>query len=299
LSLAVVIVVVLSLAVVVVVVVVTRFFPPHILERHMSSLSPQRKEQVLVLFASQTGNSEQAALEIADQLPGKLSTEKLLVTSRHMQLDDFLELHQAEWTRLVVIVTSSYGVGQAPLGGYRFRDFCNALLLLHVEEEEEEKRTTTTNSGRKKMLEGLSFCLLGLGDSKYTTFFRNPTVTDKALQAVGATRVGDLGKADASSVDPDQLAVIGHWVDGIWPELQEIVKQPPLSEDRLKEMQRDTIQLCRELDPDFMPEPKQDTFAGTFFMSTYAILVALLGVVAWYFLTLKNEDIHDTVKTQT
>ena len=31
-----------------------------------------------------------------------------------MQLDDFLELERAPWTRLVVIITSSYGVGQAP-----------------------------------------------------------------------------------------------------------------------------------------------------------------------------------------
>jgi sulfite reductase alpha subunit-like flavoprotein len=238
-----------------------------------SSSSSPRKEQVLVLFASQTGNSEQAALEIADQLPGKLSTDNLLVTSRHMQLDDFLELHQAEWTRLVVIVTSSYGVGQAPLGGYRFRSFCDALLRLG-----ERKKSGT-------MLEGLVFCLLGLGDSKYTTFFRNPTVTDNALQSVGAKRVGDLGKADASSPGGDtQLAVISNWIDGIWSELQGIVKQPPLAEDRLKEMQRSTIQLCRELDPEFMPEQHEISASSSVSMRlmAFSVLVALLGV-AWYF----------------
>lgn len=80
------------------------FFSKHIMS---SSL---QQEQVLV-----SGNSKRAPLEIADQLPSKLSTPNLTVTWRHMLLDDFLE--QAKWTRLVIIVTSSYGAGQAPIGG--------------------------------------------------------------------------------------------------------------------------------------------------------------------------------------
>ena len=220
-----------------------------------------RREQVLVLFASQTGNSEQAAMEVADQLPAKLSTPTLTVTSRHMQLDDFLELHQAEWTRLVVIVCSSYGVGQAPLGGYRFREFCDAIL----------------DRPKKTMLKGLSFALLGLGDSKYTTFFRNPTKTDQALQLAGATRVGDLGKADASA---DQLAIIAEWIDGIWPALQGALAEQPLSEERLEEMQRDTMTLCRSIDPEFMPEQIESTTSMSALLS---ILVVLLGIALFYY----------------
>lgn len=239
--------------------------------------SSPRHEQVLVLYASQTGNSEQAALEIADQLPARLSTESLVVRSRHMQLDDFLELHEAEWTRLVVIVTSSYGVGQAPLGGYRFREFCDALFAVEQQQQEQQQQQTT------RMLQGLSFALLGLGDSKYTTFFRNPTVVNEALQLAGATRVGELGKADASS---DQLGQIAKWMEGIWNELTiALDTQPPLSKDRLKQMQRDTIQLCKGLDPEFMPEPKKSFGSVEMSMWTVvlsSVLVALLGVVAWY-----------------
>ena len=234
-----------------------------------SSSSSPRHEQVLVLYASQTGNSEQAALEIADQLPGKLSSDCLTVHSRHMQLDDFLELQECEWTQLAVIVTSSYGVGQAPLGGYRFREFCDALLRNKDQAE--------------CLLRGLSFALLGLGDSKYTTFFRNPTVVNEALQLAGATRVGELGKADASGAD--QLGEISKWIDGIWRELKiALNEKPPLSKDRLKQMQRDTIRLCRELDPEFIPEQRKDT-GGAVVVSwavvIVSVLVAFLGV-AWY-----------------
>jgi hypothetical protein len=49
------------------------------------------------------------------------------VTSRHITLDDFLE-KQAECTRLVVIATSSYGFGRAPLSvGLAFANFVMRL----------------------------------------------------------------------------------------------------------------------------------------------------------------------------
>lgn len=230
-----------------------------------SSLLP-RHEEVLVLFASQTGNSEQAAMEIASQIPSKLSTANLQVTAKPMQLDDFLELRHAKWTRLVVIVTSSYGVGQAPLGGYRFRDFCDTVLLLQDHQQ---------NEGM--MLQGLYFALLGLGDSKYTTFFRNPTVTNDALTSVGATRVGDLGKADASA--KDQQAIIQQWINGVWPSLKVALQKNPLSDERLTKMQHDTIQLCQTVDPEFLKEPTKIPLH----LLLMSIVVALLGVAYYYY----------------
>lgn len=238
--------------------------------------SSTREEQVLVLFASQTGNSEQAAMEIAEALPEKLSTSSLTVTSRHMQLDDFLELHEAQWTRLVVICCSSYGVGAAPLGGYRFREYCNALL---------------ENKKYKNQLQGLQFALLGLGDSKYTTFFENPKTTNKALEAAGAKRVGELGKADASA---DQLAIISKWIDGIWPSLQQALEEEPLCETRLEEMKQDTLALCKELDSEFMAEEVAEEASILSTFMTLSVLGALLGVACYYyssFLIAKEEVI--------
>ena len=80
-----------------------------------------------MLYGSQTGNSEQAAIDLAEKAPAKLSNDEVAVTARHMQLDDFLEIERAKWPRLVVIVTSSYGVGQAPLGCYKFRAMCDEI----------------------------------------------------------------------------------------------------------------------------------------------------------------------------
>lgn len=229
--------------------------------------SNPREEEVLVLFASQTGNSEQAAETVAAAIPEKLSTPTLKVTAKHLQLDDFLELEQAQWTRLVVICMSSYGVGQAPLGGYRFRTFCDALL---------EKKPTTT-------LDGLTFALLGLGDSKYTTFFMNPTITNDALTSAGAKRVGDIGKADASG---DQLKVIQDWIDGIWPSLKKALQQEAPSETRMKEMQHDTIAICRELDEEFMPLVAEATFVST--MTFWSVAVAIVSVAYYYYVMMND-----------
>lgn len=205
-------------------------------------------------------------MEIAEALPEKLSTPSLTISSRHMQLDDFLELHEAQWTRLVVICCSSYGVGAAPLGGYRFREYCNALLA--------------PNKKYKDQLQGLQFALLGLGDSKYTTFFENPKTTDEALQAASARRVGELGKADASA---DQMAIIEKWIDGIWPSLQQALQEEPLSEKRLEEMKHDTLALCKELDSEFMAEEvaEEASILSTFMI--LSVLGALLGVTYYYY----------------
>jgi sulfite reductase alpha subunit-like flavoprotein len=261
-----------------------------------------RTEHIYVLFASQTGNAEHAAKELASQVPTRLSPSALVqhasiaenearqirVTASCLQLDDFLELEQCKWSRLVVIVTSSYGVGQAPLGGYRFRDLCEAWMLERAAEKANDAKTTKNNGELRrevgKVLEGVRYALCGLGDSKYTTYFRNPTVIDEALRAVGATRVGDVGKADASGVgDQLQSAVIERWMDGIWKHLASVVAELPLPDDRLKQMQDDTVELCCRINPEF-PRPNLQKEKGVVPAAILTILVALIAAWVGYYL---------------
>lgn len=247
-----------------------------------------REELVYVLFASQTGNSEQAARDICDQIPEKLSPQQIqkltaaagissskanvTITTKSMQLDDFLEIEHAPWTRLVILCLSSYGVGQAPLGGYRFREFCDALI-----ERDDSKEGL--------LLEGVTFALLGLGDSKYTTFFQNPTKTNEALVKAGAKRVGEIGKADHSG---DQIGAIEKWIGGIWKELAKVVVEEPTSKERLKEAQNATIDLCREINPDFMPEKDNPRYSVSVF-----IFMALMGAILAYVIMLVFKNLED------
>lgn len=251
---------------------------------------PSRVEHIYVLYGSQTGNSEQAAQEMCAQVPTKLSPEAIAqwtrsegtnvtVTASHMQLDDFLELEQCKWTRLIVIITSSYGVGQAPLGGYRFRDLCDAWL-----DDQQQPSKSGSPSVKKPplLLQGVKYALCGLGDSKYTTYFRNPTIIDQALQSQGAQRVGELGKADASGTGENvQAKVIERWINGIWTHLAQVVIQEPLSMEQLQRMQNETIELCCQINPEFpRPNQKAAVLRGNVLIS---ILVALLAAAFSYY----------------
>ena len=192
-----------------------------------------------------------------------------------MQLDDFLELEKCAWTRLIVIITSSYGVGQAPLGCYRFRDLCDEWY------SDMQSDSTKHSEGA---LDGVSFALCGLGDSNFTTYFQNPTRIDEAMHLVGAKRVGPLGKADASGTGNQiQSKVVEEWIAEIWPHLAKVAAQPPLSMERSREMQLATVKVCQRINPDF--EFNDGQTAEGHAMSAYmlALVVALLAIAICYY----------------
>lgn len=230
-------------------------------------------EEILVLYGSQTGNSEGAAQEISALIPIKLLSPSPC-TARCMHLDDFLELEKAQWTRIVVIVCSSYGVGQAPIGARKFRDVCDEILERYGGGSEDN-----VTGNKSNMLEGVNFALLGLGDSHYTTYFQNPTTIHKALTAVGATLVGELGKADASGTDDmEQSKVIDRWIENVWDDLAKVVattnNQPTPDEQQgvlLDKARDETWGLCLELFPEWKPSKNYAAMA--------ALCVPLAGVI--------------------
>lgn len=215
----------------------------------MSPTNPT-SEQILVLYGSQTGNSEQAAKEFAN----------LCENATAMELDDFLELHKAPFTSVLVIVVSSYGVGGAPLGAQRFRQVCDHWL--------------EHNEG--KPLEGLQYAMCGLGDSKFTTFFENPKSIDEALRKVGAKRIGDLGKADASG---DQESAILKWRANVLKQVQSAASNSTLTKERLAEMQSATLAVCSTVIPGFKAKESKRMDRETIVL----FLTFIVALVATYF----------------
>ena len=218
--------------------------------RNIISIIMTRTEPLYVLYGSQMGNSEQAAQEFCKlavekwtpQFLEQQGLEPITVEPTHMQLDDFLELKHANYTKLVVIFVSSYGVGGAPLGAYRFRELCEHF---------------TNDAPEQKPLQGLQYAICGLGDSMYTTYFKNPTTIDAGLTAAGAIRIGDLGTADArKSGDNAQDKVIARWMESMWVPLAKALAEEKEEDVNLQHMQQKTIELLMELDPDYTP-PKE------------------------------------------
>lgn len=195
-----------------------------------------------------------------------------------MHLDDFLEVEHGKWTRLVIIVCSSYGVGQAPIGARKFREFCDDLL--DRKKRGEEWGVNKGGSGAStatSMLGGISFALLGLGDSHYTTYFRNPTVIHDALTAYGATLIGEIGKADASGTgNLEQSKVIERWIEGIWETLDGALEMEMPDMDFLDKAREGTWEVCLDIFPDWKPARKLPVVGAAFYLPLVGIILAML-----------------------
>mmetsp|Transcript_44271 Transcript_44271/g.106646 ORF Transcript_44271/g.106646 Transcript_44271/m.106646 type:complete len:240 (-) Transcript_44271:65-784(-) len=232
-----------------------------------------RTEKLYVLYGSQMGNSEGAAKDFCnlvkstynDEFFNKHKLPSFEVETTCIQLDDFLEVNHADYTKCLVIFVSSYGVGQAPLGSYRFRDLCDEFL---------------TNDDTSKILSGLQYAICGLGDSGYTTFLKNPTTIDQGLTKAGAKRIGDLGKCDASEMgEKAQDKVIKKWSNDMLLPLAKALAET--DEVDTAKMQLETIPLLVKLDPDYTP-PNSGKGGSDFctYIGIGAVVVGGLAVVA-------------------
>jgi sulfite reductase alpha subunit-like flavoprotein len=212
-------------------------------------------KKILVLYGSQTGNSEQAALDFVKAV-GEANASAL-------QLDDFLELHKALFIDgVLVIIVSSYGVGGAPLGAQRFRQVCDYWLEQSYDEQD-------------RPLDGLRYAMCGLGDSKFTSFFENPTRIDKALRHVGARRIGNLGQADASG---DQEAAILQWRNSVLQQVQAGAAQCTVTDERLQKMQEFTMASFAKVLPPLQASGREKIVnRETVMVFLSACLVALIA----------------------
>lgn len=215
-----------------------------------------------VLYGSQTGNSELAAQNLSSNLQS-LSTSNIAITSEAVQLDDFLEIQRAPWVPLIVIICSSYGVGQAPIGAWKFREMCDLI---------------NSTKSETKAFAGVTYAMMGLGDSKYTTFFNNPKAIDSAMTKAGALRVGELCKADASK---DQQTIIEKWSRSILDELkQEIQKIESYSDDEwklvkdnMRTVRANTHDLCRQIYDEWDKKENVNPYVLPLFVFALALLI--------------------------
>jgi sulfite reductase alpha subunit-like flavoprotein len=181
----------------------------------------EKEEEILVLFGSQRGTSEDAARAFAKEAPQRLNVKVKIV-----EMDDFLE--SPSWRTVVVIFVSSFGTGGAPMGAQAFRKFCDRVITDY-----------TDNQDKDGFLKGIYIAMCGQGDSKYQTYQENPKTIVKALTMAGAELVGDVGATDAEN-RMKQQEEIRQWIETIWDPLSKVLADAPLAEDRLQEMNMNT-----------------------------------------------------------
>ncbi len=145
-----------------------------------------------ILFASESGNSELVAEELAGHLADRFAVDVVDVAD----VPDPAGTAALEPSRPLLLVCSTYGDGELPTTAQGF----HAGLL-----------------GARPDLSGLRFAVFGLGDRSYrSTYSRGSEILDEALRGCGAERVGEYGRHDAGGHELAADVALG-WADRVTP----------------------------------------------------------------------------------
>ncbi|MEW1931315.1 flavodoxin domain-containing protein [Rhodococcus sp. NPDC079359] len=125
--------------------------------------------RTVILFGTESGNAEMVAEDMVDELDG----------DHHAEAIDMTDFDISEFTteNSYIVVCSTHGDGELPSGAAPFFE------ALEADEPD---------------LTGIRFSVFGLGDSSYETYSHGSEIIDEKLRALGAERVGEYGRHDAS-----------------------------------------------------------------------------------------------------
>jgi sulfite reductase alpha subunit-like flavoprotein len=142
---------------------------------------PSPGKEIAVLWASQTGNAEQFAVEAARRL-AENGWQPMVVSMAEASADTLRTGNP------VLLITSTFGDGDAPDNGVQFWD------------------TLSTQD----TLAGLRYSVLAFGDSSYDNFCGHGKRIDQRLRELGATNL--VPRADC---EPDYQATARRWLDQV------------------------------------------------------------------------------------
>jgi len=183
-------------------------------------------QEVLVLYGSETGNSEGVARNLAKDL-SKRGVGKV----KCMEADkmDVEELPNAKW---LIVVISTAGQGDFPENSKEFWDgLCQS-------------------SRASDFLSGINFAVFGLGDSSYPMFCKAAIYLDNRLKELGATRF--LARGVGNDQDEERFETgLNEWLPLMWdvlqlPEPQDDSIAPPSYDLVLKPGNKENLKLRYE-----------------------------------------------------
>ena len=125
-------------------------------------------EPILILYGSQTGNSEEISKEIYNQLT-EIGYECKINT-----LNSVTKVALNDICNIVIVVCSTTGNGDPPYNAELFWKFIKL------------------RSNPKKLFESIHFVVLGLGNSNYNKFCQMGKSLDKRFEELGAKRIFEL-----------------------------------------------------------------------------------------------------------
>jgi sulfite reductase alpha subunit-like flavoprotein len=134
-----------------------------------------------ILYASETGRSERFAKHLLEIF--KHSFDPKLIC-----MNEYDFANELEHETLVILVSSTFGNGEPPNNGLKFKEF----LAKKLKKINHEKSDTLP-------LTNLKYTVFGLGNSSYPKFCLHGKYLDESFEALGAQRIVNLGIGDELS----------------------------------------------------------------------------------------------------
>ena len=143
--------------------------------------------KIQVLFGTESGNAEIAAEDLADSIRNDVQEVEVHDLSA-------FSISELQHDTTYVFLCSTYGEGDLP----------NTALPFYAD-----------LSVVRPDLSGVRYAMFGLGDTFYTeTYGQGATKLDDKLTELGAQRVGEIGRHDASSWEPVGECAVA-WFTGV------------------------------------------------------------------------------------
>ena len=139
-----------------------------------------KRVKCTILFASETGRSERFAKNLYDIFKHCFDP-KMIAMDKY----DFVHL---DHETLVFIVASTFGNGDPPENGRKFKNF-----LLQRKKDQESLKRRLENF---EILHKFKYSVFGLGNNSYPKFCEFGKFLDSSLNDLGAERICALGEGD-------------------------------------------------------------------------------------------------------
>nr|CAB3264070.1 methionine synthase reductase-like [Phallusia mammillata] len=179
------------------------------------------RNKLVVLYGSQTGQSESIATDIHEDGVFRNYDIELFCLKDEGKLFNISEINCA------VMVCSTTGDGDPPENARKFIRNLN-------------RKTLPENH-----LSQLNYALLGLGDSNYSTFCGGPKKLEKSLKKCGAKSYYNSAFADDAT---DMEDVIEPWLDGLWPAVEKFFSNKKACMSKNEENETTVIESSAEND---------------------------------------------------
>jgi len=156
---------------------------------------------IQILYGTESGNAELLAMDLEEHLASEGEHEVELA-----DLQDF-DPADLDASKYYIVACSTHGEGELP---YTAQSFYEQLVELSPD------------------LSGIYYAMFGLGDRFYEeTYSQGSEVLDSKFAELGATRVGEYGRHDASSLEITPSDAALEWLPQALAAFSEIREDVP------------------------------------------------------------------------